>query len=67
MSLLNLIAKGGFLMYVLTVISVISIGIVIEKYRQFRKVRLANYKLLQTLKGQDKLENYRALINMHNS
>jgi len=67
MSLLNLIAKGGFLMYVLTVISVISIGIVIEKYRQFRKVRLANYKLLQTLKGQDKLENYRALVNMHKS
>jgi len=54
-------------MYVLTVISVISIGIIIEKYRQFRKVRLANSKLQLSLKSQDKLENIRALINMHKS
>ena len=67
MSILNLIVKGGFLMYVLTVISVISIGIIIEKYRQFRKVRLANSKLQLSLKSQDKLENIRALINMHKS
>ena len=61
MSILDLIVKGGFLMYVLTVISVISIGIIIEKYRQFRKVRLANNKLQLSLKSQDKLENIRAL------
>ncbi|HQF35135.1 MAG TPA: MotA/TolQ/ExbB proton channel family protein [Candidatus Cloacimonas acidaminovorans] len=65
MSILDLIVKGGFLMYVLTVISVISIGIIIEKYRQFRKVRLSNNKLQLSLKSQDKLENIRALINMH--
>ncbi|MBP9036391.1 MAG: MotA/TolQ/ExbB proton channel family protein [Candidatus Cloacimonas sp.] len=52
-------------MYVLTVISVISIGIIIEKYRQFRKVRIANNKLIESLKSQDKLENIRALINLH--
>ena len=67
MSILDLIVKGGFLMYVLTVISVISIGIIIEKYRQFRKVRLANNKLQLSLKSQYKLENIRALINMHKS
>ncbi|HNV92811.1 MAG TPA: MotA/TolQ/ExbB proton channel family protein [Candidatus Cloacimonas sp.] len=65
MSILDLIVKGGFLMYVLTVISVISIGIIIEKYRQFRKVRIANNKLIESLKSQDKLENIRALINLH--
>ena len=37
------------------------------KYRQFRKVRLANSKLQLSLKSQDKLENIRALINMHKS
>ena len=65
MSILDLIVKGGFLMYVLTVISVISTGILIEKYRQFRKVRIANNKLIESLKSQDKLENIRALINLH--
>jgi len=65
MSILDLIVKGGFLMYVLTVISVISIRIIIEKYRQFRKVRIANNKLIESLKSQDKLENIRALINLH--
>ena len=65
MSILDLIVKGGFLMYVLTVISVISIGIIIEKYCQFRKVRFANNKLIESLKSQDKLENIRALINLH--
>ena len=65
MSILDLIVKGGFLMYVLTVISVISIGIIIEKYRQFRKVRISNNKLIESLKSQDKLENIRALIKLH--
>jgi biopolymer transport protein ExbB/TolQ len=50
MSVLSLIVKGGVLMYVLMVISVISFGIVIEKYRQLRKVKAANRKLDLQLK-----------------
>ncbi|GAB1366457.1 MotA/TolQ/ExbB proton channel family protein [Candidatus Cloacimonadaceae bacterium] len=65
MSVLSLIVKGGVLMYVLMVISVISFGIVIEKYRQLRKVKAANRKLDLQLKQQDKLENMRSVVKLH--
>ncbi len=32
-------------------------GIIIEKYRQFKKIRLSNNKLQLSLKSQYKLEN----------
>jgi len=52
-------------MYVLMVISVIAIGIVIEKYRQLKKVKAANLKLQTSLKQQDKLDNMRSVLKIH--
>jgi len=65
MSILSLIVRGGILMYVLMVISVIAIGIVIEKYRQLKKVKAANLKLQTSLKQQDKLDNMRSVLKIH--
>lgn len=65
MSVLSLIVRGGILMYVLAVISVISIGIVIEKYRQLKKAKAANLKLDRQLKQQDKLENLRSVVKLY--
>jgi biopolymer transport protein ExbB len=65
MSLLSMIVKGGVLMYVLMVISVIAIGIIIDKYRQLRKVVTANNKLKVSLSQQDKLDNMKSVIKMY--
>lgn len=65
MSVLSLIVRGGILMYVLAVISVISIGIVIEKYRHLKKAKAANLKLDRQLKQQDKLENLRSVVKLY--
>jgi len=65
MSVLSLFVKGGILMYVLGVISVIGLGIVFEKYRQLKKAKAANMKLDSQLKQQDKLENLRSVIKLY--
>ncbi|MDY0151343.1 MAG: MotA/TolQ/ExbB proton channel family protein [Candidatus Cloacimonas sp.] len=65
MSILNLIVQGGILMYVLMVISVIVIGIVIEKYRQLHRVKAANQKLQSSLLQQDKLDNMRSVLKIY--
>ncbi|MDD2228334.1 MAG: MotA/TolQ/ExbB proton channel family protein [Candidatus Cloacimonetes bacterium] len=67
MSTLNLIVRGGILMYVLLVISVIVIGIVIEKYRQLKRVKNTNQKLQLSLGQQDKLDNMRSVLRMYDS
>ncbi len=64
MSILNLFVKGGILMYVLLVISVIALGIIFEKYRQLKRVKAANQKLDKQLKQQDKMENLRSVIKI---
>jgi biopolymer transport protein ExbB len=65
MSIFNLIVRGGFLMYILLVISVIVIGIVIEKYRQLKRVRNANRKLQSSLHQQEKLDNMRSVLKIY--
>ncbi|GAB1468374.1 MotA/TolQ/ExbB proton channel family protein [Candidatus Cloacimonadota bacterium] len=65
MSTLNIIVQGGILMYVLLVISVIVIGIVIEKYRQLKHVKNSNQKLQRSLRQQDKLDNMRSVLKIY--
>jgi len=43
--------QGGFLMYILLLISIAVLGIVIEKYRQIALVRKANRSVLETLQN----------------
>jgi biopolymer transport protein ExbB len=52
-------------MYVLMVISVIAIGIIIEKYRQLHRVKAANEKLQRSLSQQDKLDNLRSVLKIY--
>ncbi|PKN73242.1 MAG: biopolymer transporter ExbB [Candidatus Cloacimonetes bacterium HGW-Cloacimonetes-3] len=52
-------------MYILLVISVIVIGIVIEKYRQLKRVRNANRKLQSSLHQQEKLDNMRSVLKIY--
>lgn len=52
-------------MYVLLLISVAVIGIVIEKYRQFSKVKRANQDLMAALHGQNSLTNLRSALAEH--
>lgn len=65
MSILDLLLRGGILMYVLLLISVAVIGIVIEKYRQFSKVKRANQDLMAALHGQNSLTNLRSALAEH--
>ncbi len=65
MSLLSMIVKGGILMYVLMVISVIAIGIIIDKYWQLKAVKKANDKLKTSLSQQEKLDNMKSVIKMY--
>ncbi len=67
MTIFSLIVRGGILMYVLLVISVIVLGIVIEKYRQFRKVKRANLNLKTALSQQDKTENISSILSMYDN
>ncbi len=62
---MNLLLRGGMLMYVLVVISIAVVAIVVEKYRQVSRVRKANDKLQYFLSQQDKLENIRAVLRLH--
>ncbi|MDY0324930.1 MAG: MotA/TolQ/ExbB proton channel family protein [Candidatus Cloacimonadaceae bacterium] len=52
-------------MYVLLLISVAVIGIVIEKYRQFSKVKRANQNLMAALQGQNTLAQLRSALAEH--
>nr|MDK2850762.1 biopolymer transport protein ExbB [Candidatus Cloacimonadota bacterium] len=56
MTLLSLLLRGGILMYVLLLLSIAMLGIVIEKYHQFRCVKRDNQKLADLLQEQTKLE-----------
>lgn len=62
MSLLNLFVRGGLLMFVLLLISVIAIGIIIEKYLQLKRVRKANAALRDSLGQQQTLEGIRSAL-----
>jgi len=62
MTLLSLLLHGGILMYVLLLISIAVLGIVIEKYRQFIRVKRNNEKLAELLQEQTKLEGYRTAL-----
>ncbi len=62
---MNLLLRGGILMYVLVLVSVAVLAIVLEKYRQVSRVRKANEKLSHYLAQQDKLENVRAVLRIH--
>ncbi|MCB5262906.1 MAG: MotA/TolQ/ExbB proton channel family protein [Candidatus Cloacimonetes bacterium] len=52
-------------MYVLLLISVAVIGIVIEKYRQFSRVKKANQKLMSALTMQSTLAKLRSTLAKH--
>ncbi|HNX36759.1 MAG TPA: MotA/TolQ/ExbB proton channel family protein [Candidatus Cloacimonadota bacterium] len=65
MSILSLINRGGGLMWVLLLISVVVIAIVIEKYRYLSKVRKLNQKLANALKQQDKLDNIKSVLRIY--
>ncbi|OQB92377.1 MAG: Biopolymer transport protein ExbB [Candidatus Cloacimonetes bacterium ADurb.Bin117] len=65
MSIINLLLRGGILMYVLVVVSIAVLAIVLEKYRQVSRLRRANEKLRYYLSQQDKLDNIRAVLRIH--
>lgn len=65
MTIMNLLLRGGILMYVLVVVSVAVLAIVLEKYRQVSRLRKANEKLRYYLAQQDKLDNIRAVLRIH--
>lgn len=65
MSIMNLLLRGGILMYVLVVVSIAVLAIVLEKYRQVSRLRRANEKLRYYLSQQDKLDNIRAVLRIH--
>ena len=65
MTILNLIFRGGVLMIVLMLLSVVIIGIVIEKYRQFKRVKKANANLQDSLRQQEKLEGMRSVLSLY--
>ena len=54
-------------MYVLLLISIAVIGIVIEKYRQFSKVKRANQDLINALHGQNTLAGLRSALEENRS
>lgn len=65
MSILSLMLQGGFLMYILLLISVAVVAIVIEKYRQLARVKKANRPILETLAQNDKGKDLKALLEEH--
>lgn len=65
MSIMNLLLRGGMLMYVLVIISIAVVAIVVEKYRQVTRVKKANEKLQYYLSQQEKLDNIRAVLRIH--
>ncbi|MCB5223727.1 MAG: MotA/TolQ/ExbB proton channel family protein [Candidatus Cloacimonadaceae bacterium] len=62
---MNLLLRGGMLMYVLVIISIAVVAIVVEKYRQVTRVKKANEKLQYYLSQQEKLDNIRAVLRIH--
>jgi biopolymer transport protein ExbB len=65
MTLLNLLTRGGMLMYILLLLSIAVTAIVIEKYRYLSRVRKANERLRNYLLQQDKPESIRAVLRIH--
>lgn len=65
MTILNLMLRGGVLMYILVLISIAALAIIIEKYRSFQATRKSNEKLRISLAQQDKAENIRAVLRIH--
>lgn len=64
MSVLQLSLRGGFLMYVLFLLSIAVLAIVVEKYRRIAQVRKANAKLRLMLEQQEKQESVRAILKV---
>lgn len=52
-------------MWILLLISISVIAIVIEKYRKLTQARRANSRLIISLQAQDKLENLRSILRIH--
>ncbi len=62
MTLLDLLLRGGFLMYILLLISIAVLAIVIEKYRQFLRVKRFNDELAELLQEQNELDGIRSVL-----
>jgi len=65
MTVLSLINRGGSLMWVLLLISILVIAIVIDKYRHLAQVRRLNAKLVNALKQQDRLDNIKSVLRIY--
>jgi len=62
MSLFSMFLRGGSLMFVLLLISIIAVGIIIEKYSQLKRVKKANLTLRSSLQQQSSLDEYRETL-----
>ena len=62
MTIFSLFVRGGFLMFVLLFISVIAVGIIIEKYLLLRKVKRGNRLLQDELKQKHDIQGIKAIL-----
>lgn len=65
MTLTHLFTRGGLLMYILLVISMIAVTIIIRKYRQLSQIRRMNDWLNDRLHQQDQLDNIAGIIQVY--
>jgi len=65
MTLTYLFTRGGLLMYILLVISMIAVTIIIRKYRQLNQIRRMNNRLNDRLHQQDRLDNMAGIITVY--
>lgn len=63
MSVFSMFLRGGSLMFVLLLISIMAVGIIIEKYRQLIRVKKANQALRSSLQQQNSLDEYRSTLD----
>lgn len=63
MSVFSMFLRGGSLMFVLLLISIMAVGIIIEKYRQLVRVKKANQALRSSLQQQNSLDEYRSTLD----
>ncbi len=65
MTLIHLFTRGGLLMYILLVISMIAVTIIIKKYRQLSQIRRMNSRLNDRMHQQDRLDNMIGIIRVY--
>ncbi len=65
MTLIHLFSRGGLLMYILLVISMIAVTIIIKKYRQLSHIRRMNSRLNDRMHQQDRLDNMIGIIKVY--